>query len=129
MNDMVPKKILIVDDDPSDILLLKKILEPDYSVIEITNASRVLDVAISEQPDLVITDVMMPGISGYTLCNVLKSNTNTKEIPVIMVTGLDAKMNKEIGGIMGADGYLAKPVKPKQLSNMVSRLLKTNNKS
>jgi CheY-like chemotaxis protein len=62
------------------------------------------------------------------LCKRLKSNPITEDIPVIMVTGLDMKMNEEIGGFMGADGYLAKPVKPKQLRNMVSKLLKTKKK-
>ena len=128
MNEVLPKKILIVDDDPSDILLLKKILESKYSLIETTDSSRALEITISNHPDLVVTDVMMPQISGYTLCKKLKNNPNTQDIPVIMVTGLNMKMNEEIGGFMGADGYLAKPVKPKKLQSMITRLLKTKKK-
>jgi putative two-component system response regulator len=129
MNDVMLKTILIVDDDPGDILLLKKILEPNYLLFETTIAERALEIAISEHPDLVVSDVMMPGMSGYTLCKKLKGNPITSDIPVIMVTGLDTKMNEDIGCAMGADAYLAKPVKPKQLRNMVSRLLRTNNQS
>jgi DNA-binding response OmpR family regulator len=68
-------------------------------------------------------DVMMPKKSGYTLCAHIKSNPDTKNIPVVIVTGLDTEINKEIGVNMGADGYLVKPAQPNELQNTISRLL------
>ena len=123
MSELRKKKILIVDDDPADILLLKKILEPDYLVIEAYDSWKAMEAVDGECPDLVLTDIMMPKKSGYTLCVLIKSNPNTKDIPVVMVTGLDTEINKEIGENMGADGYLVKPVQPNKIHNIISRLL------
>ena len=123
MNEAKLKKILIVDDDPGDILWLKKILKPDFLVIDTNDGLSAMEIAKKEQPDLVLTDVMMPKTSGYTICAQLKSNPKTKGIPVVMVTGLGTKINKEIGREMGADGYLVKPVRPDQLHDIISRLL------
>jgi len=126
MNEAKLKKILIVDDDPGDILWLKKILKPDYLVIDTNDGLSAVEIAKKEHPDLVLTDVMMPKTSGYTICAQLKSNPNTKDIPVVMVTGLGTKMNKEIGREMGANGYLVKPVQPDQLHGIISRLLRVD---
>lgn len=125
MSKLVQKKILIVDYDPGDILWLKKILEPDYLVIEAHDNLHAIEMADREHPDLVLTDVMMPQISGYTLCAHLKSNPNTKDTPVVMVAGFSTEINKEIVEEIGADGYLVKPVWPNQLHNIISRLLKS----
>ena len=125
MSKLTQKKILIVDDDPGDILWLKKILEPDYLVIEAHDNLHAMEMADREHPDLVLTDVMMPQKSGYTLCTHLKSNPNTKDVLVVIVAGLGTEINKEIGEEMGADGYLVKPVWPNQLHNIISKLLKS----
>ena len=125
MNKLTQKKVLIVGNDPGDILWLKKILKPDYLVIEAHDVLHAIEMADREHPDLVLMDVMVPQKSGYTLCAHLKSNPNTKDISVVMVTGLGTEINKEIGEEMGADGYLVKPVWPNQLHNIISRLLKS----
>jgi CheY-like chemotaxis protein len=72
MRELTQKKILIVDDDPGDILWLKKILEPDYLVIEAHDCLHAIEMADREHPDLVLTDVMMPQKSSYPLCTHLK---------------------------------------------------------
>ena len=123
MSELRKNKILIVDDDPVDVLLLKKILKPDYLVIEEYDGLYAMERADREHPDLVLTDVMMPKKSGYSLCAYIKGNPNTKDIPVVMVTGLDAKLNKKIGKNMGSDGYLVKPIQPNKLHNTISELL------
>lgn len=125
MSKLTQKKILIVDNDPGDILWLKKILEPDYLVIEAHDGLHAIEMADREHPDLVLTDVMMLQKSSYTLCAHLKSNLNTKDIPVVMVTGPGTEINKEIGEEMSADGYLVKPIWPNQLYNIISKLLKS----
>ena len=66
---------------------------------------------------------MMPKVSGYTVCAHLKESPETKDIPVVLVTGLGTKMNKKIGEEMGADGYLTKPVTPDELLGVISKFL------
>jgi putative two-component system response regulator len=97
MSELRKNKILIVDDDPGDILLLRKMLEPDYLIIAASDGREAMAVVDAQCPDLVLLDVMMPKKSGYTLCVQMKSNTSIEDIPVVMVTGLDAEMNKVIG--------------------------------
>ena len=97
MNEVIKKKILIVDDDPGDILWFKRIINSHYAVIEAQDGLHAVEMATREHPDLILLDVMMPNISGYTLCARLKENPNTKDIPVVMVTGLGTDMNKIIG--------------------------------
>ena len=125
MSNTTQKKIVIVDDDPGDILWLKKILEPNYLVVEAHDGLQAKEIVDRENPDLVITDVMMPKISGYTLCEYLKNNPNTKDIPVVMLTGLYREINEKINKEIGADAYLVKPVWPNQLHDILSRLLKS----
>jgi putative two-component system response regulator len=123
MNESRKKKILIVDDDPGDILLLRKILEPDYLVIAASDCREAMAVVNVQCPDLVLLDVMMPRHSGYTLCVLMKCNPSMKDIPVVMVTGLNTEMNKMIGKNMGADDYLVKPIQVNKLRNIILELL------
>ena len=123
MNESSKKKILIVDDDSADILLLKNILELDYLVIEEHDGLYAMEMVDREHPDLVLTDIVMPKKSGYSLCAYIKGNPNTKDIPVVMVTGFNTEINEEIAEGMGADGYLVKPVQPNIIHDIISRLL------
>jgi len=123
MRNFKQAKILVVDDDRGDIKLLKKSLESEYLVQEAQNGLHAKEIIDREHPDLVLLDVMMPKTSGYTLCACLKSDSNTKDIPIVMVTGLGTEINEKIGREMGADGYLVKPISPEQLHDTISRLL------
>jgi DNA-binding response OmpR family regulator len=123
MSEKEEKKILIVDDDPGDILWLKRIINSHYIIIEALDGLCAVEIAAKEKPDLVILDVMMPKVSGYTVCANLKENHETRNIPVVMVTGLGTEMNKKIGEEMGADGYLTKPVTPDKLLSTISIFL------
>jgi CheY-like chemotaxis protein len=123
MNEVTRKKILIIDDDPGDIIWLKRIINSHYVIIETQDSSQALEVAKSEHPDLILLDVMMPKTSGYTVCAHIKGDPCTKDIPVVLVTGLGMEINKKFGEEMGADGYLVKPVTPDQLLGVISRFL------
>jgi CheY-like chemotaxis protein len=123
MNELGKKKILIVDDDPGDILLLKKILEPEYLTMEEHDGLYAMERIDRDHPDLVLTDVIMPKKSGYSLCSYIKCNPNTKDIPVVMVTCLGTEIDKEIAEDMGADGYLVKPVHHNKMHDIISKLL------
>jgi CheY-like chemotaxis protein len=111
---MSPDKdvILVVDDDPANILVLNQTLRPDYDVLFATDAPKALEIARDRLPGLILLDVMMPVMDGYELCLRLKSDPVTAEIPVIFITSLEEK-EAEIRGLQcGAVDYIPKPFNP-----------------
>ena len=102
--------ILIVDDAKENISILAELLRSDYKIRAATNGEKALDIAFSENPpDLILFDVIMPGIDGYEVCKRLKADLKTKSIPIIFVTG---KVNEEeeiYGFNLGAIDYIKKP--------------------
>ncbi|MBL8251579.1 MAG: two-component system response regulator [Candidatus Competibacter sp.] len=105
--------VLIVDDTPENLLLLSALLQPHYRVRAATSGARALRVAASPpRPDLILLDVMMPEMDGYTVLERLKAETCTAGIPVIFVTALDRGSDEERGLAMGAVDYISKPIKP-----------------
>ncbi|HID28286.1 MAG TPA: response regulator [Methanosarcinales archaeon] len=119
------KKILVVDDEPEYVELVKLVLEKEgFFVSEAYSGEECLDKIKEEKPDLVILDILMPGMDGQQVCKVLKENKETKLIPVVMLTALNNTINKIIGlKIMCADAYVTKPVEEKELIDTVNRLL------
>jgi class 3 adenylate cyclase len=105
--------ILIVDDTQENILLLSEILESDYLTKAAINGERALKIAFSaEPPDLVLLDIMMPGMSGYEVCKRLKENPDTRSIPVIFVTAMNEVDDETKGLELGAVDYITKPISP-----------------
>lgn len=123
MEEVKQKKILIVDDNSSDREWLKRIINTGYEILEADNGNSAIEITNRKHPDLVLMDVMMPKVSGYSVCARVKSNPDTKDIPVVMVTGLGTEMNMKIGKEMGASGYLVKPIKPDQLREVFNKYL------
>ncbi|WP_198244360.1 diguanylate cyclase domain-containing protein [methane-oxidizing endosymbiont of Gigantopelta aegis] len=103
--------ILVVDDEPLNIKLLINILEAEYEVLFAVNGKKALELATEYQPDLVLLDIMMPGIDGYETCQELKANPVTQEIPVIFVSSQDSDDDEVKGLHCGAIDYINKPVK------------------
>jgi putative two-component system response regulator len=104
-------KILVVDDEPSNVRLLEAILLPlNYEVIKAFNGEDALNIVTKTDVDLILLDVMMPGMDGYEVCRRLKSNEQTRLIPVVMVTALENIEHKIKGIEAGADDFLTKPV-------------------
>lgn len=106
--------ILIVDDVPDNIEVLSGILRPSYRVLASTSgqsALRLLEGGVL--PDLILLDVMMPGMDGYETCRAIKANPRTLDIPVIFVTARGEETDEERGFSCGAVDYLTKPVKPR----------------
>lgn len=119
-----PKTVLVVDDSPENIHLLQGILRPSYRVKAATNGERALQIARKEPPpDLVILDVMMPGMDGHEVCRRLKNNPPTAAIPVIFVTGVLDDSERERGLSLGALAYLEKPIDSEGLLERVAELL------
>ncbi len=122
---MEKKKILIVDDEENVLLMLKKRLTAKgYFVITATNGKDALMLANSKHPDLIILDVLMPGMDGPEVATQLKESPKTKDISVVFLTCLYAKVEEsEHGHMVGNRMIFAKPYDPKELEETIERLL------
>ena len=123
MNTTAKKKILIVDDEPTVIKVLSKLLNKHYVVIKARNGEEAVGMAGSQKPDLILMDLMMPKMDGYHSCHVIKTDTKTKTIPVVMLTAINQTLNVQLGKMMGADGYITKPFNTKELLDTVDKLI------
>jgi signal transduction histidine kinase len=116
--------ILIVDDDPVILTTMNKELSPIYNVRAVNSSALALEVAsLSPNPDLILLDVMMPGMNGYAVLSKLKENSVTCGIPVIFITSMDATENEEMGLTLGAMDYIRKPIIPAILQARVKTQL------
>ncbi len=105
--------ILIVDDLPDNIDLLSEVLAPYYRTRVALNGEKALKIAAGEvKPDLILLDIMMPGISGYEVCQRLKRNSDTHGIPIIFITAMDETADEQKGLELGAVDYITKPISP-----------------
>jgi len=106
-------QILIVDDSLDDLSLLRKILrDKGYGVHSTPQAERALQFLESHTPDLILTDLHMAGMDGYELCEILAANVNTRDIPVIVVSGADQVVDKMKAFSKGVADYILKPYVP-----------------
>jgi adenylate cyclase len=121
---MMAQKILVVDDVERNVRLLADILRAKgYDVITAAAGLEALSQVEQERPDLVLLDVMMPGMSGYDVCRAIRANPQTGILPVVMVTALDA--SERIAGLeAGADDFLTKPINQPELLARVKSLLR-----
>ncbi|MCK9225743.1 MAG: response regulator [Candidatus Muirbacterium halophilum] len=114
------KKIIVVDDDLDILELMDTVLHTEkYNVITVCDAVKLGIKVITEKPDLILLDIMMPSIDGYEVCRSLKEDDITKNIPIILVTGIDLKAVKNNYIKVGADSYLLKPFTPEQLLDKI----------
>jgi putative two-component system response regulator len=122
--DIMPerKTILVADDDESIRLLVRSILGNDFSVIEATDGQQAIDVARNEQPTIILMDIMMPGKDGLQACCEIRNNKQTKDIPIVMLTGINQDLNKKFSSILGATKYITKPFLPQELFETVRGL-------
>jgi len=116
--------ILIVDDDVMNVKLLNALLSPDYHIFKAYGGSEALEIVREKMPDLILLDIMMPGINGYEVTRQLKSDPQTRNIPIILVTALGGDEDKAKGIALGADEFLNKPVNQTELKARVKSLLK-----
>jgi len=120
----VQQKILIVDDTPENLQILVETLKDEYQVIAATNGYKALQLVLKDPlPDIILLDVMMPGIDGYEVCAQLKNNAVTKKIPVIFVTAMTEAGDEAKGLGLGAVDYITKPINPSLLKARVHNQL------
>ena len=103
-------RLLVVDDEPTNLQVLRHVLDKDYRLLFATDGTRALQLARQQQPRLVLLDVMMPGMDGYAVCAALKADPATAAIPVIFVTALTDAADETRGFDAGGVDYITKPV-------------------
>ena len=120
------KKIMIVDDQPEVRELVEVTLLSDgYEILQTDTGEKAIEMAIREKPDIILMDIMMPGeIDGLEAVRILKSNPDTKDLYVILLTAKGQKKDIEIGLLAGADDYFVKPFSPLMLINKIEEVMK-----
>ena len=105
-------RLLLVDDEPTNLQVLRHVLQADYRLLFATDGARALQVAREQLPQLILLDIMMPGMDGYAVCRALKADPATAGIPVIFITALNDSQDETAGFDVGAVDYITKPVSP-----------------
>lgn len=117
--DVFEKKILLVDDTLENIDVAIRTLGETYDLIVAKEGKKGFDLAVHEQPDLILLDVVMPGINGYEVCRMLKEEELTEHIPVIFLTSMTSSESKKMGFALGAVDYITKPFEVEELKARV----------
>ena len=123
-------EILLADDEPNQIELMKFNLEKNgFLVKSAYNGEQALDMIYEKKPTVLIADWMMPKMSGIELCKILRSNKDTKLLPIIMLSARSEEADKSLGLDTGADDYISKPFSPMELVSRVKALIRRTNTS
>ena len=123
-------EILLADDEPNQIELMKFNLEKSgFLVKSAYNGEQALDMIYEKKPTVLIADWMMPKMSGIELCRILRSNKDTKLLPIIMLSARSEEADKSLGLDSGADDYISKPFSPMELVSRVKALIRRTNTS
>ncbi len=119
------EKILIVEDEKDIVkMLLYNLKKEGFRVAEARDGEDAIDLAVRERPDLILLDLMLPGIDGLEVCKVLKKESKTSFIPIIMVTAKGQESDKIVGLELGADDYITKPFSPRELIARIKAVLR-----
>ena len=123
------KKILVIEDDPATSRLVDYSLQHEgYQVFTASNGLDGIRKALEETPDLIILDVMLPGMDGFEICHRLRSEPKTAEVPILMFSAKSQDIDKTTGLLVGADAYLTKPAPPSSIVESVQKLINTRHK-
>lgn len=118
------KKILVVDDEPHIVMMLEARLRKNgFEVATAASGAEAMAQVKKDRPDLIVLDVMMPVMSGFEVCRMLKENPATKAIPVILLTAKSTERDQTLGISAGADAYVTKPYTPEELLGQIKELL------
>ncbi len=115
--------VLIVEDNPDNMITIKAIIKDKYNIIEAVDGAEGLKMALLKMPDIILLDMALPKMSGEEILQILKSNSETKSIPIIAVTAQTMKGDKEKLLEAGCDGYIPKPIDPEALVGEMDGLL------
>jgi len=127
MNDVTDKQLIcVVEDEATNAELIRLMLEDDYDVCIARTGREAIDMIRARQPALVLLDIVLPDMNGYQVCEALQKNSQTSEIPVIFVTGLEDKDSESLGLELGAMDYVVKPVVADIVKARIERVLQTD---
>jgi DNA-binding response OmpR family regulator len=120
----MPKKRIFIADDQEDILSLLKdfLTNHDLEVMVLKEPKNILDAVISFKPDLILLDLLMPNLDGFEVCEILNKNSQTREIPIIIISGFGNLAEVKKAYSLGAVGYF---VKPFSLNDLFTKIIKT----
>ncbi|MCC4800193.1 diguanylate cyclase [Enterovibrio norvegicus] len=116
-------KVLVVDDEPSNLHVMRTILQDQYTLIFAKSGERAIELTMQQKPDLILLDIMMPGMNGYEVCRILKKERTVSHIPIVIVSALDEYQSEVEGLKSGAVDFLIKPVSPELVKSRVGHLL------
>ncbi len=117
--------VLVVEDGLTDMEILCRYLQQaGHSVISAKSSEEAQEQLVQKTPDLIFLDVILPGKSGYEICRELKNNPSTSNIPVIFCSTKNSDVDKMWGTMLGADGYISKPIDPEELAGTLKQLIK-----
>lgn len=127
---MGKEKILVVDDEENLLELVKYNLEKEGYIVEsVLSGEEAINAARTQNPDLIILDLMLPGIDGFDVCKILKNNRETSEIPIIILTAKGEDSDIVAGLEIGADDYVTKPFSPKVLIARIRTIFRRDKKN
>ena len=125
----MPKEILIVDDEPDVVVPIQFLMEQQgYLVMVAERGEDALDLIYQYKPDLVILDIMLPGIDGYEVCEIIRLDPNFRDVKIIFLTARDREVDIAKGLSLGADAYITKPFLNTELVTKVGELLEKTHK-
>lgn len=120
---MVAHKVLVVDDSPTDLHLIKRYLVNNgYTALSASSGEEALTRAYTDQPDLILMDIVMPGMNGYEATRALRTNPNTASIPIMIISSRSQDSDKIWGMRQGAKDYLVKPISEEALIEKIRAL-------
>jgi putative two-component system response regulator len=119
------KNILIVDDDENTVRIIKTRLEmdPNYEILIAKTGEDALKISETKRPDLILLDLMMPGVSGIEVCDSIRHNPDLERTPIIIISALDDLRSQQECARMGISAYITKPINGKLLDNKVKQVL------
>jgi two-component system phosphate regulon response regulator PhoB len=121
----MPIRILVADDEPNQLELLTfNLVQADYEVIRAEDGQQALDMIEEHRPDLAIIDWMMPQMSGIDVCRTLRARSETKHLPIIILSARGEEGDRTLGLDIGADDYISKPFSPREMISRVRALLR-----
>jgi len=120
----MPHKILIVDDEPNIVVPLEFLMEQNgYEVLVAHSGEESIEIIAKDKPDLVLLDIMLPGIDGYEVCEIIRLNPEWRDIKVIFLTAKGRDVDIAKGMVLGADAYITKPFSNAEITQRIRGLL------
>ena len=123
MTELNKRSLLVVDDEYFNYEILKASLASKFNMDYADSGQSCLASAIAKPPDIILLDVCMPGLDGYDTCRMLKHTPETKNIPIVMVSGLETELEKQTGFDAGCDAYVVKPFAMSALLEQINKIV------